>query len=78
VHQGKLPEAIEHLHSTLTAEDEDTPRFMYALGATYARAGDRQKAINYLREAHKRAVALNQKEVTDAITRDLQRLEGRE
>jgi tetratricopeptide (TPR) repeat protein len=78
VHQGKLPEAIEHLHSTLTAEDEDTPRFMYALGATYARAGDREKAINYLREALKRAVALNQKEVTDAITRDLQRLEGRE
>ncbi|HEV2667913.1 MAG TPA: tetratricopeptide repeat protein, partial [Blastocatellia bacterium] len=32
VHRGKLAEAIEHFHQTLTEEDEQTPRFTYALG----------------------------------------------
>jgi tetratricopeptide (TPR) repeat protein len=78
VMQDKLSEAIEHLQQTITVDDEDTPRFLYALGATYARAGDRTKALQYLRAAQKRAEQRGQTEIAAAITRDLQRLEGKE
>jgi tetratricopeptide (TPR) repeat protein len=78
VNQNKLSEAIEHFQKTLTPEDEDTPRFTYALGATYIRAGDRQKGIHYLREALKRASALNQTQLAGSIERDLRLLEKNE
>jgi tetratricopeptide (TPR) repeat protein len=77
VYQEKWLEAIEHFRQTLSVEDADTPRFMYALGATYARTGDRQNAIRYLREAQRRATALGQKELLVALERDLQTLEGK-
>ncbi len=75
VNQDKLSEAVEQFLKTLTPEDEDTPRFTYALGATYIRAGDRQKGIHYLREALKRASALNQTQLANGIERDLKTLE---
>jgi tetratricopeptide (TPR) repeat protein len=75
VHQGRLTDAIEHFLRTLTPEDNETPRFVYALGATYARAGDKQKAIHYLREALKRAQALGQTQLVTSIERDLRTLE---
>ena len=75
VNQDKFSEAIEEFLQTLTPEDENTPRFTYALGATYVRAGDRQKGIHYLREAQKRASALNQTQLANSIERDLKTLE---
>jgi tetratricopeptide (TPR) repeat protein len=75
VNQGKLAEAIEHFHQTLTVEDEQTPRFTYALGATYVRAGEKQKGIQYLREALKLATALGQTQLAASIERDLRLLE---
>ncbi|MGH9832014.1 MAG: tetratricopeptide repeat protein, partial [Blastocatellia bacterium] len=75
VNQNKLAEAIEHFQKTLTPEDADTPRFTYALGATYIRAGDRQKGIHYLREALKRASAIDQTQLAGSIERDLRLLE---
>jgi len=74
VHQSKLAEAIEHFHQTLTAEDEHTARFTYALGATYVRAGEKQKGIQYLREALKRATAFEQTPLVTSIERDLRLL----
>lgn len=77
VHQGKLAEAIEHFHQTLTAltaEDEHTARFTYALGATYVRAGEKQKGVQYLREALKRATAFGQTPLVTSIERDLRLL----
>jgi tetratricopeptide (TPR) repeat protein len=76
VHEGKLAEAIEHFLPTLAPEDENTPRFMYALGATYVRAGEKQKGIHYLREALKRATELGQTQLATSIERDLRILEG--
>ncbi len=75
VNQDKISEAIEQFLKTLTPEDVDTPRFTYALGATYILAGDRQKGINYLREALKRASALGQQGLAGSIDRDLKTLE---
>jgi predicted Zn-dependent protease len=75
VNQDKLSEAVEQFLQTLAPEDEDTPRYFYALGATYIRAGDRQKGIHYLREALKRAAALDQTRLANSIERDLKTLE---
>ena len=75
VHQAKLQEAIALFLQTLTPEDEDTPRFMYALAAAYARAGNRQDALKYMRDARQRAEALAQSEVLSSIEKDLRVLE---
>ncbi len=75
VHQEKLAEAITHFQLTLTPEDSDTPRFMYALGATYARAGEKQKAIEYLGGALEKAKALGQTQLVSGLERDLRVLQ---
>jgi tetratricopeptide (TPR) repeat protein len=75
IHQGKIAEAIDHFLNTLTPEDEDTPRFMYALAAAYARNGDREHAIQYAREARRRAAERKQAELLALIERDLRILE---
>ena len=75
VHQEKLTEAIVQFQQTITPEDADTPRFMYALGATYARAGEKQKAIQYLRAALQKAKAMGQTQLATSIERDLRSLE---
>lgn len=75
VNQDKLSEAIEQFLQTLIPEDEQTPRFTYALGATYIRTGEREKGIRYLREALKRASALGQTQLVSSIERDLKMLE---
>ncbi|HQR34022.1 MAG TPA: tetratricopeptide repeat protein [Blastocatellia bacterium] len=75
VNQNKLAEAIEHFQKTLTPEDEQTPMFTYALGATYARAGENQKAIQFLQQALKSATAMRQAPLAASIERDLRSLE---
>ena len=75
VNEGNLAEAIAHFQRTLTPEDAETPRFTYALGATYIRAGERQKGLHYLREALRRAAALGQTQLVKSIERDLRSLE---
>jgi tetratricopeptide (TPR) repeat protein len=75
VNQDKAAEAAEHFRQTLTPEDEETPRFMYALGATLIRAGDKTEGVRHLREALKRAAALRQTELAASIERDLKMLE---
>lgn len=76
VNQNKLTEAIEHLQKTLTPEDAQTPMFTYALGATYSRAGDNAKAIQFLRAALKGATGMKQTQLTASIERDLRQLEN--
>jgi protein O-mannosyl-transferase len=75
VQQGRLPEAIEHFRQTLGPEDEETPRCTYALGAAYARAGNREEALKYMREAREKATARGQSELLGSIERDLRVLE---
>ena len=75
VNQDKFAEAIEHFQQTLTPEDSETPRFMYALGATYVRSGDKIKGIQFLREALKCAAVLNQAQLVMSLERDLKSLD---
>jgi tetratricopeptide (TPR) repeat protein len=75
VQQGSLREAIEHLEQTLLPDDSETPRCMYALGAAWARAGNREEALRYMREARWRATTLGQTDLLRSIDRDLRALE---
>src|SRR6266540_1131226 len=74
VAQGRLREAIEELQKIVTPEDEETPRYLYALAAAYVRAGDREKGVSYAQEARRKAEALGQAELVASIDKDLRRL----
>jgi lipopolysaccharide biosynthesis regulator YciM len=81
-HLGRLlanrkqyPAAISHFLETLQPEDDQTPAFMYALAATYARAGQPERALEYARSARGKAAALGQSDLVASIERDIQALE---
>ena len=67
--------AIQELKKTVEPEDENTPRYMYALGAAFARSGDRQNALRFIRQARDGAVTRSQSSLVDSIDRDLRVLE---
>lgn len=75
IFKGQLPEAIEQFQLTLTPEDEQTPRFTYALAAVYARAGDKANALKFARIARDKAATLKQTDLLAMIERDLKVLE---
>ena len=74
--QQKFGDAIQHFLKTLAPEDENTARNLYALGATYARAGDTANALTYMRRARAQAQARNQEQLLTSIDRDLRTLEA--
>jgi tetratricopeptide (TPR) repeat protein len=76
VNQEKYEEAIGQLLRTLEPETEQTPTYLYALGAAYARAGDRPHALEYLHKAHETAAARGQPQLVTSIDRDLGALES--
>jgi tetratricopeptide (TPR) repeat protein len=76
VNQGKVADAIDQLRQALTPEDEQTPRCTYALGAAYARIGNRAEALRYLQQAREKAAARGQTELLSSIDKDLTRLTG--
>jgi tetratricopeptide (TPR) repeat protein len=73
--EARYDEAIQHLLKTLGPEDEDTPRYVYALGATYGRAGNVGDALKYIRTARELAAARGQAQLVASIDRDLRALE---
>jgi tetratricopeptide (TPR) repeat protein len=75
VNQHAYREGIQELEKTIEPEDEDTPRYIYALGAAFARSGDRQKALRYILRARDGAAARAQSGLVDSIDRDLRILE---
>lgn len=74
VNEGKYGEAIQEFLKTLKPEDASTPGYLYALGAAYARAGDRPNAILYLRKARHDAEARGQAQLLSSINSDLNAL----
>jgi tetratricopeptide (TPR) repeat protein len=75
VNQHDYTGGIQELKKTMEPEDESTPRYLYALGAAFARSGDRQNALRYIRQARDGAVAHGQSSLVDSIDRDLRMLE---
>ena len=73
--QGKYAQAIQEFQKILTPNDANTAGYLYALGATYARAGDRQNALVYMRKARDEAAARSQEKLLTSINQDIATLE---
>ncbi len=73
--QRNYPAAITQFREIVTVDDESTPGYLYALGATYARSGDRAAARSTLSAAYEKASAQGQSQLADSIRRDLSRLQ---
>jgi len=76
VAQQKPAEAVAELEKTLVPEDDETPRYLYALAAAWVRAGDRAKGLQYGRQAQEKATARGQTDLAATIARDLRSLES--
>lgn len=74
--QKKYDEAVSHFLLAITHDDESTPTYLYALSATYARAGNRELALRYGRQAREKASARGQSELLHSIDRDIKILEA--
>ena len=72
--QGRYVEAVAQFESAVIVDDEATPTYLYALGATLARAGDSQRAITVFGQARDKAVARGQGTLAASIERDLAKL----
>jgi tetratricopeptide (TPR) repeat protein len=76
VNQENYSEGIQHFLRTISAgEEERKPTYLYALGAAYARSGDRANAARYLHLAREKAAARGQSELVQSIDDDLRILE---
>lgn len=75
VNQRQYPEAIQEFQQTLAPVDDNTPAYLYALGAAYGRAGDESRARKYLEQAKQEAANRDQQELAREIEGDLQKLE---
>jgi Tfp pilus assembly protein PilF len=73
--QRKYALAIAEFERSLEPKTENTLAYLYALAATHARAGHRQRAVELLRDAKKEAAARRQEELALSIDRDLATLE---
>ena len=72
--KGRTREAIQAFERSLEPEDDRTPTFLYALMAAHARAGNRDKAASYGREALGLANKYQQSELATKIKADLRKL----
>jgi tetratricopeptide (TPR) repeat protein len=77
VHRKDYAGAIQHFSKILDPEDDRTPGFLYALAATHARAGRRDKALEIARTARRKAAAFGQAGLVTDIESDIARLERR-
>ena len=76
VNQKQYQEGIEQMLQTLTPVDENTPAYLYALGATYGRAGDSMEAVRYMEVAKEQAFARGQTALVLEIEKDLAQVKG--
>ena len=72
--QRKFALAIEQFERAASVDDEATPAYLYALGATQARAGKAAIARSTLAAARQKALARRQSSLAASIGRDLEKL----
>jgi Tfp pilus assembly protein PilF len=71
---GDYTAAIRELRQTLEPEDDNTPGYLYALGAAYTRSADYVNGRLYLEKARDEARARGQQQMLASIDRDLETL----
>ncbi len=67
-------EAIAHFEKTLAPEDDNTPGYLYALGAAWGRSGNRARAAEYMWKARAGAEARGQTQLLASVEKDLRTL----
>ena len=72
--ERRYDEALAEFSRILTPEDDATPTYLYAMGATYARAGRLNEATATLDRARLKALERGQTTVAATIDRDRARL----
>lgn len=77
IYKGELAAAIETLERARQPEDEQAPRYLYALAIASARHGERERALAAMRRARELARSFRQDDLLAAIERDLKVLETR-
>lgn len=78
VNEQKYDAAIYQFAHSLEPESNSTPTYLYALAATYARAGRRPEALQYFQKARDAARVLGQQQLLASIERDLNDFSGRQ
>lgn len=73
--QKKYALAVSEFERSLDPKTDSTPSYLYALAATHARAGHRQRAVELMHDARKEAEARGQAQLVAGIDRDLAVLE---
>jgi len=76
VNQQQYQEGIEQMLQTLNPVDENTPTYLYAIGAAYGRAGDSAHALDYLERAKESARTHGETALLNEIEKDLRRVKG--
>src|SRR5262249_49342197 len=74
VNEEKYQEAIQQFSKAADAGDDQSAVYLYALAATYARAGDRSHAFQYFERARVTASARGASQLLRSIERDLKPL----
>ena len=72
--QGQANTAIGELEGLRTPVDAETPRYVFALGVAYVRAGRRDEGVKWATEARRLANQFGQVELVQAIDRNLAEL----
>ncbi len=76
VNKDQLAEAIQEFQkSLLGADDENSPMYLYALGATLIRAGEKSIGIETLKQALGKAKKYQQTGIISSLERDLKSLQ---
>ncbi len=73
--QRRYAQAITEFEKLQEPIDAQSATYLYALGATHARAGHRKQSIEILQRARQQAEKSGQREIASAVDRDLAALE---
>jgi tetratricopeptide (TPR) repeat protein len=76
VNQNRYEDAIVEFKRALVTDSPERPTILYALAATYARAGHRDEALSYFDKARDAAAKSGQNRLLMSIERDEKNLQG--
>jgi len=71
---GKNDEAIQELEQLKEPRDSEAPQYLFALATAYVRAGRKDDGVRWAIDAKNLAIEQGQRELADAIDRELARL----
>jgi tetratricopeptide (TPR) repeat protein len=71
---GKNEDAIQELDQLKQPRDAEAPRYLFALATAYVRAGRKDEGIKWANDAKALAIEHGQRELAEAIDRELARL----